>query len=76
MTQPGATILCQCGPRSNSNEGILCILQTSSITVTSTLDFLVLYPGHSLEDSYPSEDHQSVYSAAPADWNIIILRIV
>ena len=46
---------------------ILRIAQSSSIAGASS-DCLVLYPGHSLEESYPSAEMQSVYSTAPADW--------
>ena len=38
----------QSGPGSNDNEGILCILQSSSITGASPSYCLVSYPGHSL----------------------------
>ena len=44
----GATTLGQSGPKSDGNEGVLCIPQSSSITGTSTLDCLVSYQGHSL----------------------------
>ena len=43
------------------------IPQSSSITEASPSDYLVSYPGHSLGESYPSAEMQSVYSAAPAD---------
>ena len=39
----GATTLGQRGPGSNSNEGVLCIPQNSSITGTSPSDCLVSY---------------------------------
>ena len=41
---------------SDDNEGVLCIPQISSISGTSPSDFLVLYPGHPLEESYPSAE--------------------
>ena len=44
----GATIPSQSGSGSNGNEGVLCIFQSPSITVTSPSDCLVSYPGHSL----------------------------
>ena len=47
---------------------MLCILQSPIITGTSLLDFLLSYIGHSLGESYPSAEIQSVYSIAPADW--------
>ena len=65
-TISGATILGQSGPGSDSNEGVLRIPQSSSITGTSTSDCLVSYLGHSLgEGSYSVQSVQSVYSAAP-----------
>ena len=64
----GATTLGQSGPGSEGSEGVLCIPQSSCITGTSPLDCLVSYPGHSLGESYPSAEKQSVYSTAPADW--------
>ena len=45
-TLSGATTLGQSGPRSNGNEGVLHIPQSSSITGTSPSDCLVSYPGH------------------------------
>ena len=51
---------------SDSNEGVLCIPQSSSITGTSPSDCLVSYPGHLLRGvSYPSAEKQFVYSTAP-----------
>ena len=66
-TLSGATTPGQSGPRSDGNEGVLCIPQSSSITGTLPSDCLVSYPGHSLEESYPYSKMQSVYSTAPAD---------
>ena len=63
-----ATIPEQSGPGSNGNEGVLCIPQSSSITGTLPSDFLVSYPEHSLGESYPTAELQSVYSIATADW--------
>ena len=69
MALSGATIPGQSGPGSNGNEGMLWIPQSPSITGTSPLDCLVLYPGHSLGGgSYFSGEVQSVYSTVPADW--------
>ena len=67
-TLSGATTPSQSVPGSNDNEGILCITQSCSITGTSPSDCLVSYPEHSLGESYPSAEMQSVYSPAPADW--------
>ena len=52
----------------DSNKGIPNIPQSFSITEVSPSDCLVSYPGHSLGESYPSAEMQSVYSTAPADW--------
>ena len=35
-------------------------------------DCLVSYPGHLWVEIYPSAETQSVYSAAPADWAILV----
>ena len=43
-----ATMPGQSGPGSNSNEGVLHISQSSSITGASSSDCLVSYSGHSL----------------------------
>ena len=64
----------QSGPGSDGNEGVLHIPQSSSIAGSLPSDFLVSYPGHSLEGSYPSAEKQSVYSTAPADWAILTLK--
>ena len=50
-TQSGATTWDQCGLVSDGNEEILCISQRSSISGTSSSDYLVSYPGHSLRKS-------------------------
>ena len=47
-TLSGATTSGQCGPESDSNEGVLRIPQSSNITETSPSDGLELYPGRSL----------------------------
>ena len=49
-----ATTPDQSGPGSNDNEGVLHIPQNSCITGASSSDCLVSYPGHTLEESYPS----------------------
>ena len=64
----GTTTLSQSGHGSDGNKGILGIPQSSSITRASPSDCLVTYPGHMLEESYPSAEMQSVYSVAPANW--------
>ena len=45
-TLSGATTPGQSGLGSHGNVGVLCILQSSSITRTSPSDCLVSYPGH------------------------------
>ena len=55
-------------------EGILRIPQSSSITEASPPNNLVSYTGHSLAESYPSTEMQSVYSVAPGDWAIHISK--
>ena len=67
-TPSGATTPGQSEPRSDGNEGVLRIPQSSSITEASPSDYLVLYPKHSLGESYSSGKMQSVYSKASADW--------
>ena len=52
-TLSGATIPAQSGPGSNSNEGVLRIPQSSSITVTSASDYLVSFSGYSFGDLTP-----------------------
>ena len=61
-TLSGATTPGESGPGSD-----VSIPQSSSITGASSSGCLVSYPGHSLEDSYPSAELQSVYSTTPAD---------
>ena len=66
-TLSGATTPGQNGPGSDGNEGLLLIPQSFSISGTSLSYCLVSYPGHSLGESYPSAEKQSVYSTAPAN---------
>ena len=66
-TLSGATTPGQSEPRSNHNEGVLCIPQSSSITEASPSDSLVSYPGHLLGESDPNAEMQSEYSAESAD---------
>ena len=63
-----ANTLGQSGPGSDANKGVLHIPQSFSITGTTLSDCLVSYPRHSLGESYPSAEKQSVYSTAPANW--------
>ena len=66
-TLSGATTPSHSGPETDGNEGVLRILQISSITGTSPLDCLMLYPGHLLGESYTSAKMQSMYSNVPAE---------
>ena len=68
-TTPG-----QSGPRSNGNEEVLQIPQSSSITGASPLDCLVSYLGHSLGESYPSAEMQLVYPTAPSNWATVSIE--
>ena len=69
MALSGSTSPGQSGPGSNGNEEVIRIPQSPSITGTSPSDSFVSYPGHSMRGgSYPSEEVQSVYSTALADW--------
>ena len=51
----------QSKPGNDENKEVLHIPQSSSITGASPSDCLVSYPGHSLEESYPSAEIHSVY---------------
>ena len=62
----GATSAGQSEPGSDGNEKILCIRQSSSLAIW----LFSVISGHSLEESYFSAEMQSVYSAAPADWDM------
>ena len=61
-TTPG-----QSEPRSNGNEGVLYIPQSSSITGTSPLDCLISYAGHSFGEPYSTVEMPSVHSVTPVD---------
>ena len=73
-TLSGAPTPGQSGPGNNENKGLLRISQRSSITRGSSSDCLVSYTKQSMGSSYSSAEKQSVYSAAPADWDRIIGR--
>ena len=67
MIISGASTPDQDGPGSDGSEGVLCILQSSSITKTSLC--LESYLGHSFGSSvYSSAEKQSAYFTAPFDW--------
>ena len=72
-TLASATTPSQSGPGSNVNERVLRIPQSSSITGALQSDCLMSSTGHSLRESYPSEEMQLVYSTAPADWATKVL---
>ena len=67
-TLSGATTLGQSESESDGNEGVFCISQSSSFNAASLSDNLVSYPGHLLEEFYPSLEMQLVYSTAPPNW--------
>ena len=67
-TLSGATSPCPSEPRSNGNEVILNIPQTSRITEALSSDSLASYIGHAWWESYSTAEMQSVYSAPQADW--------
>ena len=66
----GATTPGLSGTGSDSNEGVLCIPQSSSTIGTTPSDCLVSYSGHSPVGMgyYLFAEMQSVYSTAPANW--------
>ena len=70
MILSGATTPSQSKPGSDGDEGVLRILQSSSITGTSSSDCLVSYSGHSWVGGYLSAEMQSLYSTAipPPSW--------
>ena len=73
----GAITTSQSGPESNGKEGVLHIPQ--SLTKASPSDCLMSYPGHSLRESYSSEEMQLMYSTAPANWAVQVrvdLRVI
>ena len=71
-TLSGATTHGQSGPVRNSNEGVLCISQSSSITGALLSDCLVLYLEQTLDWVLPpAAEMQSVYSTALADWDTL-----
>ena len=63
----GATIPGQGRSGNDSNEGVLHIPQSSSITGASPSDCLISYPRHTFGDSYSSAEMQSGYPVASAD---------
>ena len=69
MTLSGATTPGQSGSESNSNEEVLYVSQISEVGASSS-DGLMSYPGHSLEESYPSLEMHSVYSTTLTDWAV------
>ena len=75
-TLSGATTPDQSWSKSDSNNGVLHILQSSSTTDASPSDCLFSYPGHLLEGSYSSVEMQLVYSIVPADWALTHLKKV
>ena len=74
-TLSGATTVDQCGPESDGNKGVLRIPQSSSITGAAPSDCLVSYLGHSLRETYPSAELQSVHFTAPVDWARLVCHM-
>ena len=72
----GATTLGQSGPESDGNKEVFHIPQSSSITGTSPLDYLVSYAGHSLGGvgSYPSAEKQLVFLQPQSTGQLIHLK--
>ena len=67
-TLSGAITLFKYGPGGDGNKEILRTFQNSSFTVASPSYCLVSSLGHSLVESNPSKEMQSVYYTTPADW--------
>ena len=68
----GVTTFGLSGSGSDSNERVLRIPQSSSITGSSPSDCLISYTGHWFVGWYNlSAEKQLVYSTAPADWAAI-----
>ena len=65
----GTTTLSQSGSRSNDNEGVLHIPQSSK-TDTSLSDGLVSYSEQSVGGSFISAEMQSAYSTASVNWAV------
>ena len=64
----GATTSYRSGPGNDSNEGVVRIAQSSSMSGASRSDCFVSYPQRSLRECYPSAEMQSVYFPVPSDW--------
>ena len=73
-TLSGATTLEQSGHGSDGNKEVLRITKSSSIPGASPSDGLVSHQDTCKEESYNSEEIQSMYSAAPADWTRLFER--
>ena len=61
---------------SEGNKGVLHIPPSSHINGASPSDYLVSYPRHSLRESHPSAEMQSVYFAAQADWVGLFVEVL
>ena len=75
MTLSGATTPDPSAPERDGYEGILHNPQSSCITGASPSDCFTSYSVHSLEESYPSAEMQSVYSSAPADFSFCVMLL-
>ena len=70
-TLSGATTPGQSGPRNDGKEGILLIPQFFSITGASPSYCFMSYQEYLLGGGItPSAEKQSVYTTAPADWDV------
>ena len=67
----GAIIPGQSGPRNDGNKEVIRIPQSCNIIAASPSDYLVSYTRHLLKKSYHFVDMHTVYSALPADWDIL-----
>ena len=67
MTLSGATTPDERGPVSDDSEGVLCIHQSSSITLTLTIRLSHIKDPRCGE-SYPLQQFQPAYSTAQDDW--------
>ena len=74
QTLSGATTPGQSGPGSDDNEGVLIILQNSSIAGASLSVCLVSLSGHLWGEFYSYVKMQSVYSTVPANWTSAIFK--
>ena len=75
-TLSGATTSSQNEPGDNGNKEVLSIPQSPKISWALSSDCFVSYLGHSLGDSQPSTEMQSMYSSAPVDWATLVEEVL